>query len=77
MLRDFAFDLKLFAVIPVKAPNASTARKYLKAFMSQEPFETAQNIRLGDTEIANTIMSYVDDEDGPHLFEVDGESVED
>lgn len=72
---EYAFDVKLFAVIRVLADSKKNAIKIL-----DELFDAASlNVTLKDHEAALKITEaslHVDDVEYPYLFEIDGKSLD-
>jgi len=80
MSHEYAFDVKLFAVVRVEAANEAAARKALTKVLDCMDLSDAtidgMNSVLGDVKITEASLDS-DDSVYPHgaeLFEVDGES---
>ena len=70
---EYAFDVKLFAVVRVTAASVDEARGAIGRLLDCEPF----NVRFSDrsASLVVTEASAYTDDDGPDLFEIDGEFV--
>ena len=71
-MKEFAFDVKLAAVVRLEAESEEDATQILRRVLdcidlSRETLDDFSNMRLTEANI------YIDDVDGPLLFEVDGE----
>lgn len=67
-MKEYAFDVKLAAVIRIKAASEIEARQTLKDVFDCASF----NVDVDGTFITEASLD-IDDADGPHLFEVGGE----
>lgn len=75
-MKEYAFDVKLYAVIPIKAPDRKTAEATLAAAMDSA--ELSISISENDGTVTSiTASAYVDDIEFPFLTEVDGIPIED
>jgi hypothetical protein len=76
MAHEYAFDVKLFAVVRVIADNEQVARETISKIL--DCADLGITFKSSDATLKLTEASaYVDDETGPYLFEVDGNDVED
>ena len=68
---EYAFDIKLAAVVRVSASDEASARKAIARFL-----DAADVLKLFADKDAKVLITeasaYVDDEDGPVLFGIDG-----
>lgn len=74
---EYAYDIKMFAVIRILARNRKEAKKVLDRALEKLDLEIEN--RSNDELLKESIESstiYIDDAAGPYLFEVDGESTE-
>lgn len=74
---EYAYDIKMFAVIRILARNRKEAEKILDRALDKAELEIENhsNDELLKESIESTAI-YVDDAAGPYLFEVDGKSTE-
>lgn len=74
---EYAYDIKMFAVIRILARNKKEAEKILDRALEKLELEIDNHINdeLLKESIELTAI-YVDDAAGPYLFEVDGKSTE-
>lgn len=72
MLKEYLFDVKMFASMRVKADSEAEARRMLKAELA------CAEANLGSWPDGSPILCEIsmDDESGGELIEVDGESVD-
>ena len=72
---EYAYDIKMFAVIRVKAADIKAAEK----IASQAADLASLEFTAADDELKGAIVDAsinVDDVDGPYLVEIDGEEVD-
>lgn len=71
MSHEYLFDVKLFATIPVSAPNKKAAFERVRELLDNA------SANFGADEKGDPILSEVslDTEDGAELIEIDGEPV--
>lgn len=81
-LHEYAFDIKLFAVVRCKAPDVETARKGLNAVLdcmdlSQSTIDGINDV-IEDVKITEASLTVDDDvyPQGAVLIEIDGEEAE-
>ena len=72
MTHEYAFDVKLFAAIRVRAPDEKTARAMLRA----EIDGNEADLGLWPDGSSITAEVSMDDGDGDDLYEIDGEFVD-
>jgi len=73
-MKEFAFDVKLFAVVRIKAQNEKEARRKLAYF--EDEFDLFANLTDSTSEVVLTSASFDDNgAENAELFEIDGESV--
>ncbi len=75
-MHEYAFDIKMFAVVKIKAANQKQAEVALKRALDCASLQTPIP-DPAETELVTEASIYLDDEEFPYLFEVDGEDVED
>ena len=68
---EYAFDVKLFAVVRIKAKSEESARTLLNEALS------CANIDWKENNVNITEASLTTDDGEPLLFEIDGEETED
>lgn len=69
-MHEYAFDVKLAAVVRVKARSQQAALSLLRRKLDCETPPEAEAAGVRITEIS------IDDEAGPHCFEIDGEDTD-
>lgn len=75
-MKEYTFDVKLYAVIPIKAPDRKRAESALAAAMDCAELSISTAGKDGAIMPA-TASVYVDDIEFPFLVEVDGILIED
>ena len=74
-MREYAFDVKMFAVVRVKAETRKKAEKILEAALDCADLNVSAHSREGSAQVTEASI-YVDDVNYPYLFEVDGIDVD-
>jgi len=79
-MKEFAFDIKLSAVVRVKASSEKAARKILPEVLDSLDLTSCEIDGFNDSQgVKNVVLTEasisMDDEEGPYLFEIDGEDV--
>lgn len=69
-MHEYAFDVKVTAVVRVKAKSEKEARALLDHKLDAETPPEAEALGIRLTEFS------IDDATGPHLFEIDGVDVD-
>jgi len=72
---EYAFDVKLFAVVRVKAPSEANARNLLTTFLDAATIDEEVGV-WGDSGVTITEASLSTDDDEPLLFEIDGKETD-
>ena len=74
-VHEYAFDVKLAAVVRVWATSEEKARSALFRLVDAMDLMAPAKDREASVLITEASV-HVDDEDGPHLFELDGEELD-
>jgi hypothetical protein len=72
---EYAFDIKMFAVVRVQADNEEKARSALERALDCADLMVRLSDVDGDMLLTEASM-HLDDELGPSLFEIDGQMAE-
>jgi hypothetical protein len=74
-MHEYAFDVKLAAVVRVRAKDRETAEAVLSDCLDCADFDVSVSDKHGSAKVTEASIE-VDDADYPRLFEYDGENVE-
>lgn len=74
-MHEYAFDIKMFAVVRVKASNRVIAEKILAKALDYANLDIEVRSEEGDLVITEASI-HIDDVEYPYLFEFDGEMVD-
>lgn len=72
---EYAFDVKLYAVVRVRAKSECEGREAVLSFLDAADITSVVESHAGRPHVAEASI-YVDDETGPYLLEIDGEEVD-
>lgn len=73
---EYAFDIKLAAVVRVKAASEKKARAYVLKYLDCVDLSNGEKVAVKGDVVVTEASAEMDDVCGPFLFEVDGEPVE-
>jgi hypothetical protein len=72
---EYAFDVKLLAVVRVEAVSLAAARTAIKKALDHADLDVSYEDLRGPVKVTTKASVELDDSNGPELVEVDGEFV--
>lgn len=73
---EYTFDVKMFAVVTVRADDERTGRAIVLNAIDASELSRSRNNPLHAKKVVRSCTYYVDDESGPWLLEIDGREVD-